>query len=464
MKRPKLPTERGRTAPPIFDPRAEAGVVTSETTGRYIIIFRDGAVEEGRRLLESTGFIVASADDAVEGVLREEDAAGADVLIFPRLDMALLSGEEGQYERVYALGVGNDPNSPIVAVNPETVVYAAGKSRQQRGVADLDAYLRGYSDAVHKLTESLLGGVPMPASVTTTAAADRTLAFSEDLNTWGLQATRVVNSRFTGRGIRLAVLDSGLDINHRDFRGRVDPLNTISFVEGSDVLDRLGHGTHCAGIACGPAHAAEGPRYGVAPDVGIHIGKVINDNGIGAKSRIIAGIDWAIKKGCHVISVSIEEDVSPGETFKADYENAGRRALLSSVLVVASAGNGSDRRIRPARPVSAPANCPSIMAVGSVGQTAAVSNFSNGGVNPNGGEVDLVAPGESIRSSFPPDRYNQTSGTSQATAFVAGIAALFAEADATARGAHLGSLLKQLALRIGAPPADAGAGVVQAPT
>lgn len=463
MKRPKLPTGRTRTAPPTFDPRADAGEETSETTGRYIIIFRNGAVEEGRRLLESAGFIVANADDTAEGILREEDAAGADVLIYPRVEMALLSGEEGQYERVYALSAGNDPNSPVLSVNPETVVYAAGKSRQQRGVAELDAYLRGYSDAVHKLTESLLGGVPTPASVTS-AAADRTLAFREDLNTWGLQATRVVSSRFTGRGIRLAVLDSGLDFNHRDFRGRVDPLNTISFVEGSDVTDRLGHGTHCAGIACGPARAAEGPRYGVAPDVGIHIAKVINDDGIGAQGRITAGIEWAIKKGCHVISVSIEERVSPGETFKAEYENKGRHALLNSALVIASAGNSSDRRLRPARPVSAPANCPSIMAVGSVGQTAAISNFSNGGVNPNGGEVDLVAPGESIHSSFPTNTYRATSGTSQATPFVAGIAALFAEADAAARGARLGSLLKQLALRIGAPSADAGAGVVQAPT
>ncbi|MEK6337530.1 MAG: S8 family serine peptidase [Acidobacteriota bacterium] len=462
MKRPKLPTARARTTPPIFDPRASAGEVTSETTGRYIIIFRDGAVEEGRRLLESVGFIVANADDTAEGILREEDAVGADVLIFPRVEMALLSGEEGQYEKVHAVGAGSDPNSPVLSVNPETVVYAAGKSRQHDSVAELDAYLHGYSDAVHKLIESLRGGVPTPSSIMSAAAVER-FAFREDLNTWGLQATRVVNSRFTGRGIRLAVLDSGLDFNHRDFRGRVDPMNTISFVEGSDVLDHLGHGTHCAGIACGPARAAEGPRYGVAPDVGVHIGKVINDNGIGAKSRIIAGIDWAIKKGCQVISISIEEDVSPGEPFKADYENAGRRALLNSALVIASAGNGSNRRLRPARPVSAPANSPSIIAVGSVGQTAAVSTFSNGGVNPNGGEVNIAAPGESIHSSFRSDSYFRDSGTSQATPLLAGIAALFAEADSTARGQRLVTLLQQFALNVGANPVDVGAGVVQAP-
>jgi len=456
MKSPILPTTSTRTAQSALNVGGAEREAVSETTGRYIIIFRDGAVQEGRKLLESAGLIVAHADDTAEGVLREEEAAGADVLIFPRVEMALLSGEEGQYEKVCALSVGNDPNSPVLSVNPETVVYAAGTLNSER-----DAYLRGYSDAVNRLTESLLGGVPTTANVTP-AAVDR-FAFREDLNTWGLQATRVVNSRFTGRGIRLAVLDSGIDFNHRDFRGRIDPANTISFVEGSNVLDRLGHGTHCAGIACGPGHAADGPRYGVAPDVGIHIAKVLHDAGFGAQAWTTAGMEWAIKKGCHVISVSIEDKVSPGERFKEEYEKFGRLALLNSALVIASAGNTSDRGLGPARPVSAPANCPSIMAVGSVGQTAAVSNFSNGGVNPNGGEVNFAAPGESIHSSFRGDSYLRVSGTSQATPFVAGIAALFAESIPTARGPMLINLLQRSALNIGAPAVDAGAGFVQAP-
>jgi subtilisin family serine protease len=460
MKRPKLPSRRERK---LLSTRS-VDLVNPETTGRYIINFRDEAAEAGRRLLESAGFVVASADDMVEGVLREEDATGADVLIFPRLDMALLSGEPGQYERVHALDAGNDPKSPILTVNPETVVYDASKRPPRRSIpADLNEYLRGYSDAVHKLTEGLLREGPGPANATS-AARDTTLAFREDQNSWGLQITRVVNSRFTGRGIRLAVLDTGIDVDHSDFRGRIAPQNALSFVEGSDVRDRLGHGTHCAGIACGPARSSQGPRYGVAPDVGIHIGKVINDGGVGAKGWIIAGIDWAIKSRCQVISISIEDEVFPGTSFNQDYENAGRRALQNSVLIVAAAGNHSDRRNEPARPVAAPANCPSIMAVGSIGETRRVSNFSNGGVNPNGGEVNIVAPGESIHSSFPSDSYFRDSGTSQAAPFVAGIAALFAEADSTARGQKLGTLLQQFALDIGAHPVDAGTGLVQAPT
>jgi subtilisin family serine protease len=458
MKRPKLPTAVER----MLSTTQSEDDTAPTLTGRYIITFRDGASDEGRRRLEAAGFIVASADDADEGVLREEDATGADVLIFPRLDMALLSGEPEQYERVRAVDADNDPNSPILTIAPETVVSGATNWPHLQPKSDMTAYLRGYSDGVNQLTNRLVGEDLLTAHAA--SITDRVLDFDESRITWGLQITRVVNSRFTGRGINLAVLDSGIDLNHQDFRGRIDPRNAVSFVPSSNVEDRLGHGTHCAGIACGPVRPAQGPRYGVAPDVGIHIAKVLNDGGFGAQGWITAGIDWAVKRGCQIVSVSIEERVFSGTPFNPLYEQAGRQALQHAVLVVAAAGNHSDRRNRPARPVAAPANSPSIIAVGSVGETGRVSNFSNGGVNPNGGEVNIVAPGESIHSSFRSNSYFRDSGTSQATPFVAGIAALFAEADSTARGSRLVTLLQQVAFNIGAHPVDAGAGLVLAPT
>ena len=262
----------------------------------------------------------------------------------------------------------------------------------------------------------------------------------------------------------MAILDTGIDLNHRDFRGRIDPRNAVSFVPDSTVEDRVGHGTHCTGIACGPIRPAVGPRYGVAPDVEIHIGKVINDGGFGANGWVTAAIDWAVKSGCQVISTSIQDEVFVGATFDMRYENAGRRALQNSVLVIASAGNHSVRSRGRALPVAAPANAPSIIAVGSIGETRRVSDFSNGGVNPNGGEVNIVAPGESIHSSFRSDSYSRISGTSQATALAAGIAVLLAEADPSARGQRLGTLLQQSAVDIGAHPTDVGAGLAQAPT
>lgn len=460
MKNPILPTGKPRSmSTPKTTEAAEL-----ETTGRYIISFREGGTDDGRRLLQGEGFSVASADDSADGVLREEEAAGADVLLFPRVGLALLSGEAGQYERVRALDVGHDPNSPVLSVSPETVTYgAAGSFRRERPPADLTAYLKGYREAVDRLAEDVLAeGIDSPLSL----ARDESPLFREDVNTWGLQVTRVPDSRFTGSGVRLAVLDTGLDLNHRDFRQRVAARNTASFVTGTDAQDRVGHGTHCAGIACGPLRAAEGPRYGVAPEVEIFAAKVINDLNVGAQAWTIAGVEWALKQRCHVVSMSIEEKVFPNTPFNPNYETMGRRALEGGMLIVAAAGNFSNRASSFIMPVSAPANSPSILAVGAVGpfgQGLRISNFSNGGINPNASEVDIAAPGESIHSSLLPDRYGRRSGTSMAAPFVAGIAALFAQADPSARGRGLGQLLQRFAFNIGARPEDAGAGLVQAP-
>ena len=319
MKRPRLPIAGERT----LSPGRSEDSAAPELTGRYMIIFRDGASDEAGQRLKAAGFVVASADDNDAGVLREEDATGADVLIFPRLNMALLSGEPEQYERVRAVDADNDPNSPILTITPETVVY--GGTRLQSPPPDMSAYLRGYSDGVNQLTNQLLGENVLTAH--TASITDRVLEFDESRITWGLQVTGVANSRFRGRGIHLAVLDSGIDVNHRDFRGRIDPRNAMSFVPGSNVEDRLGHGTHCAGIACGPMQPAQGPRYGAAPDVVIHIAKVLNNGGFGAQAWVAAGIDWAVRSGCQVVSASIEEPFVSGPPFSQLYEEAGRSSL-----------------------------------------------------------------------------------------------------------------------------------------
>jgi subtilisin family serine protease len=174
----------------------------------------------------------------------------------------------------------------------------------------------------------------------------------------------------------------------------------------------------------------------------------------------------ALKQRCDVVSMSIEEKVLPNTPFNPKYEAMGRRALDGGLLIVAAAGNFSNRASGFIMPVSAPANSPSILAVGAIGpfgQGFRVSSFSNGGINPNASEVDIAAPGETIHSSLLPDRYGRRSGTSMAAPFVAGIAALFAQADPAARGRDLGQLLQRSAFNIGARPEDAGAGLVQAP-
>jgi subtilisin family serine protease len=455
MNRPNLPSTREQ----FFESFETDKRAAPATTGRFIVTFRYGAEEEGRKLLETAGFTIAHADDVADGILREDEAESADILIFPRVAMALLSGAPEQYERVKAIDAESNPDSPILSVTPELVVQSTNVR-----VDHMSEYIRGYSDAAARLRDEFLAA---RANSELNFNRDSEFAFNELAFTWGLQATRTHTSRFTGGGVRLAVLDTGLDINHRDFNGRIRTQHGQSFVWGvPSIMDGNGHGTHCAGIACGPQRPAAGPRYGVAPDVEIFIGKVLDDRGLGAEASLLAGIDWAIKNRCEIVSMSIEQKVFKGGGFSSQHEALGRRALDNSLVLIASAGNFSNRRNQFIMPVSAPANCPSIMAVGAVGavnRETRISNFSNGGINPNGGEVDIVAPGESIHSSFPPNIYRRDSGTSMATPFVAGIAALFAQADPAVRGRQLLGLLARAASKIGARPEDAGAGLIQAP-
>jgi len=149
--------------------------------------------------------------------------------------------------------------------------------------------------------------------------------------------------------------------------------------------------------------------------------------------------------------------------FNPAYEQVAQGGLQRGTLIVAAAGNESARP-GTIRPVGEPANSPSILAVGALDESLQAAPFSCGGLFPPHGAVNIAAPGVNVFSSFPlPVSYRRSNGTSMATPHVAGIAALWAEANGMFRGAALGTQLLRSARRLPLPGPDVGAGLVQAP-
>jgi subtilisin family serine protease len=256
-----------------------------------------------------------------------------------------------------------------------------------------------------------------------------------------------------------------LILTHPDFQNR--KIVSKSFVEDA-IQDVSGHGTHCAGTAAGPLSPIDSRRYGIAYDAELYIAKVFpNEENSGAtENDIIQAMEWAIKSGCHIISMSLGSPTSPGDTYSRVYEAVARRALNRGTLIIAAAGNESQRETGVVNPVAIPASSPSIMAVAAVAAIDSglqVADFSNGGINPEGGEINIAAPGVDVYSSvLMPHQYARFNGTSMAAPHVAGIAALYAQVTGF-RGQQLWDVIIENAQDISLPAKDVGAGLVQAP-
>jgi subtilisin len=392
-------------------------------TGRHLVLLREGLGRSGAQTLQNAGGLRMGVSADNEGAAAGSQVRPGEGVLFHHLGAALVHADGDQLA-----ALGRQTGVELVAIEPERWVVA----------------IQLASDGVSP------GGIPGGSG-----------AVDEASDTWGLQTTRVTVSRFSGRGVRVAVLDTGLDLGHPDFAGR--SIVSQSFVAGAIVDDGNGHGTYCVGVACGPATPAQLPRYGVACDAELYIGKVIGDDGSGADGSILAGIDWAVRNSCAIVSLSVGSPVAVGEPYSPVYEQVAQRALAAGTLIMAAAGNDSVRPDEIA-PVDHPANCPSILAIAAIDEYLRIAPFSCGGINPNGGEVNMAAPGVAIRSAWPrPALYRMDSGTSMATPCAAGIAALLAEANPSIRGSDLLALLTKGAQPLALPVRDVGAGLVQAP-
>lgn len=307
-----------------------------------------------------------------------------------------------------------DSKSPIVYFEKEREFYSADEIAL---INDLKSDVDQFKNKIQEL-ENFIRNKPIPKPVVSELE-------------WGLKAIGIGDTQFSGKGIDVCVLDTGFDISHPDFAGRV--IEGKSFIEDEEWdKDPNGHGTHCAGIACGNVRNDTGKRYGIAKDCNLKIGKVLSNTGRGTTSSIIDAIDWAITKKFRIISLSLASPVKLNEKPSILFETVGMRALDNNCLIIAAAGNDSKRPSLPL-PVSAPANSLSVMAVAAIDNQMRVARFSNAGINAaTGGNINVCAPGVDVLSSYPQKGVNSgnyvlLSGTSMATPHVSGLAALYME-------------------------------------
>jgi len=234
-----------------------------------------------------------------------------------------------------------------------------------------------------------------------------------------------------GTGVKVAIVDSGVNYTHTDLDDRFDPLNRgYDFVDDdSDPMDVYGHGTHVAGTAC-----AEDNGFGVvgvAPECALYALRVLDANGVGKWSDIIAAMEWAVDNGMQVANLSLGHSLNPGELVKTAFDNAE----TAGVLIIAAAGNDGNP---PGKGDSViyPARYDSVIAVAATDSSDERPKWSS-----TGEQVELAAPGVSIYSTWNDDTdyygnpttctnddindcYKYGSGTSMASPHVAGTAAL----------------------------------------
>ncbi|KUN21362.1 1,4-dihydropyridine esterase [Streptomyces antibioticus] len=341
------------------------------------------------------------------------------------------------------------------------IVSYEGRSAQRRStqkslVADADATVRrelpsvagaaitvpkaGADDMWQALTEQQ-GVARVWLDGRFKAPADEHGAKTEELGSGVAQigAPAVWAAGYDGKGVKVAVLDTGIDTTHPDLASAVQASKNFTGTGSTD--DMAGHGTHVAATLAGSGARSGGRYKGVAPGAALLNAKVLDDNGEGSDSGVIAGLEWAAGQGAQVANLSLGQEDTPGE----DPVEAAVNALSKStgMLTVAAAGNeGPD-----AGTVGSPGAAESALTVGAVDSEDRLAEFSSTGPTAdNALKPDLTAPGVAIVSARAAhghmgdpaaDGYVSLSGTSMATPHAAGAAAILAQRHPDWTGARI---------------------------
>jgi major intracellular serine protease len=274
-----------------------------------------------------------------------------------------------------------------------------------------------------------------------------------------LKADEVWEKAEKGKGVVVAILDTGIDTNHPDLKDQIiDGRNFTSEGTHTDFEDRNGHGTHVAGTIA--AKENDSGVVGVAPQVKLLIGKVLNRQGTGSYKGITEAIKWAADwrgpndERVRVINMSLGGPVNDHEQYKAILY-----ACSKGILVVVASGNEGDSDENTLE-YGYPSLYNECITVAACDDNKELAPFSN-----NSRQVDVIAAGVDVLSTYPESHYAILSGTSMATPHVSGALALIINIGEkyfgrTLTEAEIYALLVQCCCSLGYKPTSEGHGLI----
>jgi serine protease AprX len=282
-----------------------------------------------------------------------------------------------------------------------------------------------------------------------------------DVSVPKIETPKVWQAGFKGEGIKLAIVDTGIDDTHPDFAGRI--VASKSFV-GESARDDNGHGSHVAGIAAGTGAKSNGKYVGVAPAASLYVAKVLRADGGGLMSGVMAGIEWAVlEQKVQVVNLSLG---GPGPCDGTDALSTlcDEAVQQAGVVVCVAAGNSGPA----AKTVGSPGCARFVITVGAVDDNDKMASFSSRGPTADGRiKPDLVYPGVNIvapqaagtsMGTVVQEGYVSASGTSMATPHASGVASLMLQANPELTAEQVKTIMVAGAINIGALPNEQGAG------
>lgn len=330
-------------------------------------------------------------------------------------------------------------------------VRSAGDTQLRRTFPTIDAdAVRTSQDDVAKVWEALTNrqksGVRATASGIGRVWLDGVRRASLDRSVQRIGADKAWESGYDGEGVTIAVLDTGVDKTHDDLKTQV--VGEKNFSASPDAVDRVGHGTHVASIAAGTGAKSGGTYKGVAPGAKVLSGKVLDDEGIGDDSAVLAGMEWAAAEGADVVNLSLGGPDSPGvDPLEAAVD---RLTAEKGILFAVAAGNDGEFGDSS---LGSPGTADAALTVGAVDKDDKLAPFSSIGPRVGDGAIkpDVTAPGVAITAAAAPGSeidtrpgtphpapgYLQIDGTSMATPHVAGAAAILKQRHPDWKSAEL---------------------------